>query len=148
LITIVACGVGSVIAGGKFENGAKTAAYGYLFNQMMSGTNGAGPNQRHALGVDQAIADDVARGFTLVGREVSVEIEGQIRRYDYVIRDPSEMLNIGVEVKTTIGDTVQLDRRQVNLDVDLMRFGGVAVDTSIPVRAVGYRAYCFFLRRS
>lgn len=30
--TIVAGGVGSVIAGGKFENGATTAAYGYLFN--------------------------------------------------------------------------------------------------------------------
>jgi RHS repeat-associated protein len=32
--TVVAGGVGSVIGGGKFENGAKTAAYGYLFNQM------------------------------------------------------------------------------------------------------------------
>jgi hypothetical protein len=32
--TVVAGGVGSVIAGGKFENGAKTAAFGYLFNQM------------------------------------------------------------------------------------------------------------------
>jgi RHS repeat-associated protein len=32
--TVVAGGVGSVIAGEKFENGAKTAAYGYLFNQL------------------------------------------------------------------------------------------------------------------
>jgi RHS repeat-associated protein len=32
--TAVAGGVGSVIAGGKFENGAITAAYGYLFNQV------------------------------------------------------------------------------------------------------------------
>jgi hypothetical protein len=31
---MVAGGVGSVIGGGKFENGAKTAAYGYLFNQL------------------------------------------------------------------------------------------------------------------
>ena len=30
--TAVAGGIGSVIAGGKFENGAITAAYGYLFN--------------------------------------------------------------------------------------------------------------------
>jgi hypothetical protein len=35
--TVVAGGVGSVIAGGKFENGAKTAAYGYLFNHCMTG---------------------------------------------------------------------------------------------------------------
>ena len=33
---MVAGGVGSVIAGGKFENGAMTAAYGYLFNHMLS----------------------------------------------------------------------------------------------------------------
>ncbi|MGD9730415.1 MAG: hypothetical protein AB7V39_29145, partial [Nitrospiraceae bacterium] len=31
--TSVAGGIGSVIAGGKFANGAETAAYGYLFNQ-------------------------------------------------------------------------------------------------------------------
>jgi RHS repeat-associated protein len=30
--TITAGGVGSVLGGGKFENGAKTAAYGYIFN--------------------------------------------------------------------------------------------------------------------
>jgi hypothetical protein len=33
----VAGGVGSVIAGGKFENGARTAAYGYLYNCMTHG---------------------------------------------------------------------------------------------------------------
>jgi len=33
---MVAGGVGSVIAGGKFENGAKTAAFGYLFNRCMN----------------------------------------------------------------------------------------------------------------
>jgi hypothetical protein len=32
----VAGGVGSVIAGGKFENGARTAAFGYLFNHCAS----------------------------------------------------------------------------------------------------------------
>ena len=32
--TMVAGGVGSAIAGGKFENGAKTAAFGYLFNYL------------------------------------------------------------------------------------------------------------------
>ena len=34
--TVVAGGVGSAIAGGKFENGAVTAAYGYLFNYLES----------------------------------------------------------------------------------------------------------------
>ena len=36
IATVVAGGVGSVIGGGKFENGAVTAAYGYLFNHCMS----------------------------------------------------------------------------------------------------------------
>ncbi|MFM9881277.1 MAG: RHS repeat-associated core domain-containing protein [Burkholderiaceae bacterium] len=34
--TAVAGGIGSVLGGGKFENGARTAAYGYLFNQVAS----------------------------------------------------------------------------------------------------------------
>jgi RHS repeat-associated protein len=34
--TSIAGGAGSVIAGGKFDNGAATAAFGYLFNQAMS----------------------------------------------------------------------------------------------------------------
>ena len=37
----VAGGVGSVIAGGKFENGAVTAAFGYLFNYLGALTRGA-----------------------------------------------------------------------------------------------------------
>jgi RHS repeat-associated protein len=36
IATAVAGGVGSTIAGGKFENGATTAAFGYLFNQLLS----------------------------------------------------------------------------------------------------------------
>jgi hypothetical protein len=32
--TVIAGGVGSVIAGGKFKNGAETAAFGYLFNSL------------------------------------------------------------------------------------------------------------------
>lgn len=38
--TVVAGGVGSVIGGGKFENGAKTAAYGYLFNNCFNRPGG------------------------------------------------------------------------------------------------------------
>jgi hypothetical protein len=34
IIAAVAGGIGSVLGGGKFENGARTAAYGYLFNEL------------------------------------------------------------------------------------------------------------------
>ncbi len=39
--TMVAGGVGSEIAGGKFANGAETAAFGYLFNQVLSSLRAA-----------------------------------------------------------------------------------------------------------
>jgi hypothetical protein len=35
-VTVVGGGVASMIAGGKFENGATTAAFGYLFNYCSS----------------------------------------------------------------------------------------------------------------
>ncbi len=34
-IASVVGGVGSVLGGGKFENGAETAAFGYLFNEYL-----------------------------------------------------------------------------------------------------------------
>jgi RHS repeat-associated protein len=149
MIHSVIGGVASVAGGGNFAQGAQSAAFAYLFNAL-GDHSGAGPNQRHQIGVDQSIADDVARGFELVGREVPVLINGQVRVYDYVIRDTVENINIGVEVKTTIGETIRLDKRQVNLDVDLMRSsatggsGGIMVSTGALVRGVSYRAYCFF----
>jgi hypothetical protein len=36
IAAVVSGGVGSMITGGSFENGVKTAAYGYLFNQLLS----------------------------------------------------------------------------------------------------------------
>jgi hypothetical protein len=42
----VAGGVGSILGGGKFMNGATTGAFGYLFNDMLTGTKTGnyGPN--------------------------------------------------------------------------------------------------------
>ena len=36
ITAVTAGGVGSVLGGGKFANGARTAAYGYLFNQLIT----------------------------------------------------------------------------------------------------------------
>lgn len=110
-------------------------------------SGGAGPNEQHALDVEQAIADDRARGFVLIGRNIGIEINGELGVYDYAIRDMSRGVNLGIKVKTTFGDTVRLSTRQVNLDTDLIRFGGViigTVGTGAPVGGVGYRSYCFF----
>ena len=64
-IAITAGGIGSVIAGGNFENGAKTAAYGYLFNQLGNERTGSyklepvpdTPEMRAAYNLLQSMAD-------------------------------------------------------------------------------------------
>lgn len=42
IVTAIAGAIGAQIAGGDVKNGALTAAFGYLFNQMLSGTRAAG----------------------------------------------------------------------------------------------------------
>lgn len=151
MCVVIAAVVGetaSALGAGSFTNGARTAAFAYLYNDYLhdNQTNSAGPNNRHALGVEEAIKADLALGFELIGRNIKVLINGEIRIYDYAIRDNLEQINIGVEVKTTIGDTIRVSTRQVNLDTELMRFGGEIVGNigkGATTDAVGYRAFCF-----
>jgi hypothetical protein len=66
-------GVGSVIGGGKFENGAVTAAYGYLFNELahryqVGGTrlcyaNQTGCTMSNALKVVDAASTPIVGGL-------------------------------------------------------------------------------------
>jgi RHS repeat-associated protein len=56
--TVVAGGVGSVIAGGKFENGAKTAAYGYLYNQLLGRAALAGAGAGAVVGAGMQSTGD------------------------------------------------------------------------------------------
>jgi len=68
--TAIAGGVGSVIAGGKFENGAMTAAFAYLFNQL---SRGAGLLGRSAAPVNDPLDPETLerrtnRGFAALDR--------------------------------------------------------------------------------
>ena len=151
-------GTASAITGNGFGSGAQTAAFQYLFNQSVSQQgllrrlfthNGRGPNDRHAIAVRSSIEAHRNAGFTILSEgEVEVAVPGHARprKYDYVIRDEIRALNLGVEVKTTLGFTVRLDRRQVVMDTDVMRFGGTARPDIIPggsIGAVSYRAFSF-----
>lgn len=113
-------GLASVAGGGKFANGAVTAAFGYLFNEA-----GRGPTDRHGMGRQAAMADAVNQGYDILqSTETVVSLPGfPVRRYDFVVYDPYAGQQIGVEVKTSWLGTVFLNRKQV----DLVRFSSVEV---------------------
>lgn len=121
-VTVTAGGVGSVIGGGKFENGAMTAAYGYLFNQLSS--NGKDPNTRGDLGTDNARAYLLAEGYKILGEQVPTVIIGMpLRVYDFVVENPSGVV-IGVEVKSSMFDIFKLNSQQVKFDAEVYKEGG------------------------
>lgn len=64
--TSIAGGVGSVMAGGKFENGAVTAAFGYLFNAK----GGNAMVQKGTRGFAAMVSDLASMDFQLVEPEV------------------------------------------------------------------------------
>jgi RHS repeat-associated protein len=64
IVHAVAGGVGSVLGGGKFENGAETGAFGYLFNQAAHG--GIGHNGGPPLD------DGTAEGIGLLARIIGL----------------------------------------------------------------------------
>lgn len=145
VLAAVAGGTASQLAGGRFANGALTAAFGYLFNQ--AGQSGRDPLDRHNLEVDRLIGEDIAKGYTLVDISVRVEMDGQLRVYDYVIHDPIAGVNLAKEVKTTLFSTVFLSLRQVDFDVSLTMRGGAFSTSGIFIRGVGYEAVCFMCSR-
>jgi hypothetical protein len=134
-------GTASMIGGGSFANGAITASFAYLFNQMAH--QGRDPLDRHNREVDRLIQEDIAKGYTLVGTNVRVTMDGQTRVYDYVVYDPVTEVNLAKEVKTTLASTVFLNPRQVEFDVSLTMRGGTASQTGIFIQGVGYEAVCF-----
>ena len=137
-------GVGSVAGGGKFANGAVTGAFGYLFNQ--AGRSGNDTNERHQMGVDAAMKDYLDRGYIVIrDTPVAVMVPGfeTPRYYDFLVQDPVSGYNIGVEVKTTLFDTIRLNSDQVAKDVTVMQQGGYSPRLDLPVGGVGYITFCW-----
>jgi hypothetical protein len=135
--TSVLGGLASVAGGGKFANGAITAAFGYLFNEA-----GKGPNDRHQQGVD-AVRDQLkAMGYDVSpGPEAVTGAFAEVRVYDLIATDDAGNA-IGIEVKTTVASRIFLDWDQVDKDVIVARSGGVTTSGQI-VSSVSYYTYCF-----
>jgi hypothetical protein len=108
--------------------------------------NGPAPNAQHQAGVANAISRYQSLGYQIFSdKATAVDIEGfdSPGVYDFVVRDPNTGNLIGVEVKTTLGDTIFLNPVQVGKDVTLMLEGGAIARTSgEPIRGVSYTTYC------
>ena len=132
----VSGGVGSVIAGGKFQNGAVTAAYGYLFNQLQ--TNGQDPNTRGNMAVEQAKQAYVENGFFIYGEQVTAIINGLPNRiYDFVAIDTAGNY-YGVEVKSSLFDVFKLNSQQVKFDTAVYDKGAAIAASALQITRVGY----------
>ena len=139
-------GTTSVISGGKFANGAQTAAFGYLFNQLMhpdgwDSKSGRGPNMRGTDAEGIARTRLEAEGYSYIDRQVTASEGGQVRIYDLLMSAPDGR-NVAVEVKSTIGDVLKLNQAQVNFDAQVYERGATILTPSmanaVTVRQVMY----------
>jgi len=101
---------------------------------------------RHNTAVLAVAKDYQMRGFQLpLGViEVGVRVPGfdTLRKYDFVGYDPKANVYFGVEVKTTIGEVINLSREQVMKDVAVMTLGGYAPALDVVVSRVAYETTC------
>lgn len=110
--------------------------------------NGVGPNAQHKAAVDHAIELYQAHGFAIVSAGPTVvDIPGFAtpRVFDFIVLDPVSQLYIGVEVKTTMYDTINFDSSQVDKDVAIYETGGwTRVPSRFKISRVAYEAFCAF----
>ena len=107
--------------------------------------NGPGPLAQHQEGVKQALQDYQAHGFVIVSDQATAVIVPGFatpRFYDFIVLDPIDNRYIGVEVKTTMYDTIFFDRTQVDKDLAVYETGGTIPTLGKRVTEVAYEAYC------
>lgn len=113
-----------------------------LSSEEFNAKQGKGPNLRHDVGVAAARKEAEKKGYKILSAS-EVRVTGTFpgtRNYDFVAMDPDGVI-VGFEVKTTLSDTVKLNKAQVAKDVAVMTSGGVS---SVGlVTSVAYVAHCF-----
>jgi hypothetical protein len=102
--------------------------------------------ERHKVGVRASIATALQRGFEIaIEEEVAVDVPGfpSPRFYDYIMRDPITGKYFGVEVKTTLYDTIRLVPSQVKKDAVVVAQGAKVRKHDVWLDGVSYSTYCF-----
>ncbi len=144
-IAAAAGGTASALTGGKFANGAVTAAMAHLFNA--EGGNLAAKREFHQLAVSWTRMSMEAEGYKVLAEgDLAVNVPGLgTRFYDLIVYPPSDSTGsnataVGIEVKTTWSDVIRLDKNQVEKDV-YVAVNGAAATNGIFVKGVGYAGY-------
>jgi RHS repeat-associated protein len=116
--TAISGGVGAMIAGGKFENGAVTAAFGYLFNYCLTygctptehgGMRGRDGYGSGAYGVSRDGGARTHQGMDFVafpGEEILSPIGGVVRRVLYPYATDTRLT--GVEITNEAGQSAKI----------------------------------------
>jgi hypothetical protein len=102
--------------------------------------------ERHKAGVRASIATALQRGFEIaIEEEVAVDVPGfpSPRFYDYIMKDPITGKYFGVEVKTTLYDTIRLVPSQVKKDAVVVAQGAKVRNRDVWLDGVSYSTYCF-----
>jgi len=147
-------GTASAITGNGFGSGAQTAAFQYLFNQVVTQTLaerayaifGKGPPSLGQKGVESVIERYRAQGLPIIDVEVRATLPDTAysRRYDFVTRSATGAF-IGVEVKSTERGLLRLDRYQVNFDTALLSRpeGAAVIGAGYRITGVAYEGVDF-----
>lgn len=120
------------------------SAAGYIFNSAADEARKAvieANRERHDAAVVEEVQILRAQNYKILGTEVYAEnpdLLPYLRRYDIVVQDQAGTI-LGVEVKTTITGTYQLDPRQVEFDVATVKGGTTLLGSETPVNGVMYR---------
>jgi hypothetical protein len=102
--------------------------------------------ERHKAGVRASIATALQRGFEIaIEEEAAVDVPGfpYPRFYDYIMKDPTTGKYFGVEVKTTLYDTIRLVPSQVKKDAVVVAQGAKVRNRDVWLDGVSYSTYCF-----
>jgi hypothetical protein len=109
--------------------------------------------QQHSApeGVEAAKQELLKLGYSIIhDSPVAVDIPGFAtpRLYDLVVQHPDSGYFVGVEVKTTLYDTIRLTADQVLKDAAVVAKGGTARVSGVKLEGVLYRTYCWDCERA
>ncbi len=102
-------------------------------------------NIQHSRGIEAAKRELVKLGYSVIGQEpVAVDVPGfdTPRFYDFIVRHPDTGGFIGVEVKTTLREIINLKADQVLKDAAVMASSGTVRTSGLTIGGVYYLTYC------
>ena len=130
-------GIGSKLAGGKFEDGARTWAFGYLFNELLHASGGKAASGYETKKTNLSYSDAVEQWATGGGMDVCVPLSSldlsSVSTADFAGVGHTKAFNLSGNATTNLSDQ--------------LTFGNVTLTLVSPgVVSAGYDQYNFDLK--